>query len=75
VENFFNNFDSCITNYKVGGLMDEINERYPDLNRDVTDAMRLYRGGENKLKMKSRLFLISPKLYAGLSFFKQGMRV
>jgi len=73
VENFFNNFDSCITNSKVGCLIDEIDERYPDLNQEVNKAMRLYRGSENKLKIKSRLFLTSPKLYAELSYLKQRM--
>jgi len=71
VENFFNNFDSCITNCKVGGLLDEIGKRYPDLNSEVKNAMRRYGGSDNKLKMKSRLFLTSPRVYAGLSYMKQ----
>lgn len=74
VENFFNNLDSCMTNANIRTLLNQMNERYPGLNREIKGNMKRYLrtiNGFNKYHIKSRLFLISPRLYAVVVFLKR----
>lgn len=74
VESYFNNLDSCMTNANIRTLLDQINESYPGLNREIKGNMKRYLRRKiefNKYHIKCRLFLISPKFYAVVVFLKR----
>ena len=71
VENYFNNLDTCMTNSNIKPLLNEINEKYPNLNIEIKKAMRQYKRGKNKIAIKCKLFLISANLYAKSVFLKR----
>ncbi|MDD4582930.1 MAG: glycosyltransferase family A protein [Eubacteriales bacterium] len=70
-ENYFNNLNTCMTNSNIKPLLNEINEKYPNLNIEIKKAMRQYKRGKNKIAIKCKLFLISPNLYAKSVFLKR----
>ena len=64
VENFIGSFDSSITYSNIKTLLNEMNQNYPGLNKEMKERMRLYQGRKNKVNLKCKLYLISPELYA-----------
>jgi len=75
VENFFGSLDSCISNSKIGPLLYEMNEKYPGLNKDMKETMKLYQGGNVKIRIKCKLYLISPNLYARFVLLKRSVKL
>lgn len=70
---YLNFVQSVLKNDKqinVKKLFHLINDRYFGLNEDISVLMKEYKGNDNKLKMKTKFFLLSPTLYTRLLSFK-----
>lgn len=73
-ENYFNNLESCMNNSNIRSLLNQINDQYPDLNQIMIKAMNTYNGKNSVIKIKCKLYLISPNLYAKLIVLKRKIK-
>lgn len=72
IENYLYNLKSCLVNSKdrsIVRLLEQIDAQYPQLNSKMKRIMRSHRGSDRRLKVKIRLFLISPRAYFALVNF------
>ena len=60
-------FLNCDISY-LKQVFSNIEKVFPDLNKDMKEVMKGYRGNNTKLSLKIYFFLLSPRLY--LYFFK-----
>ena len=75
VENYFGSLDSIIAFRNIKTLMKEMKEKYPGLNREMTEAMKSYREGKKKVNLKCRLYLISPEVYGRVVLLKRSFKI
>ncbi|MDF2999969.1 MAG: hypothetical protein K0Q48_88 [Bacillota bacterium] len=74
VENYFNSLDSCIEDWKIRPLLNELNRCYPNLERKIMRSIRKYNRegkGFDRFRIKCRLYLIHPELYSSMVFLKR----
>ncbi|QOX65167.1 glycosyltransferase family 2 protein [Anoxybacterium hadale] len=74
VENYFNSLDSCIEGWKIRPILNELDQLYPNLERKIVRSLRRYRRegkGFDRYRIKCRLYLIHPELYAAIVSLKR----
>lgn len=81
IENYFFNLKTCLNETEgvsIQELLRDIDHTYPELNQEMYELIRRYRGNDRRLALYIRAFLISPLLYhrfisveRGLSRFKR----
>lgn len=74
VENYFNSVDSCMEGWRLRPMLNELNQCYPNLERKIMRSLRRYRRegkGFDRFRIKCRLYLIHPDLYASIVFLKR----
>ncbi|MDH6370719.1 glycosyltransferase involved in cell wall biosynthesis [Paenibacillus sp. PastF-3] len=66
IENYFFNLKTCLNETKgesIQKLLRDIDHTYPELNQEMYELIRRYRGNDRRLALYIRTFLISPLLY------------
>jgi len=58
---------------KVKNILYKIDQYYPNLNQEMIQTMKNYKGNNIKIYLKIKMFLLSPELY--LSLFKLKKRI
>lgn len=71
IKNYLISFDTCAAGYDTRSVLNKIDKLYPGLNADIKEIMRTYRLKDDSIAAKSRLFLISPKLYMEALYIKR----
>ncbi|UNC93592.1 glycosyltransferase family 2 protein [Candidatus Contubernalis alkaliaceticus] len=64
--NYFNALESCLYyshRKNIGVLLREIDEKYPQLNKEMIKTMKAVPRKNNKISRKIKYYLISPSLY------------
>jgi glycosyltransferase involved in cell wall biosynthesis len=70
-ESYFNTLDTCMIKSDIRPLLNEIDIKYQDLNKNIIKVLRSYNGEKQRIRVKCLLFIISPRLYAKLVFLKR----
>lgn len=77
VNNYLGNLNNCIRYHSktsimkrdiVSIILDKIDTEYPELNKEIKEIMKNYSGDSLKIKLASKVFLLSPLLY-GYAFY------
>jgi len=66
IENYFFNLKTCLNGTEgisIQELLRDIDHTYPELNQEMYELIRRYRGNDRRLALYIRAFLISPLLY------------
>ncbi|MEK3663038.1 glycosyltransferase family A protein [Paenibacillus sp. FSL F4-0236] len=66
IENYFFNLKTCLNGTEgvsIHKLLRDIDHTYPELNQEMYELIRRYRGNDRRLALYIRAFLISPLLY------------
>jgi glycosyltransferase involved in cell wall biosynthesis len=66
IENYFFNLKTCLNGTEgvsIQKLLRDIDHTYPELNQEMYELIRRYRGNDRRLALYIRAFLISPLLY------------
>jgi glycosyltransferase involved in cell wall biosynthesis len=66
IENYFFNLKTCLNGTEgvsIQELLRDIDHTYPELNQEMYELIRCYKGNDRRLALYIRAFLISPLLY------------
>ncbi|WP_339317988.1 glycosyltransferase family A protein [Paenibacillus sp. FSL R10-2734] len=66
IENYFFNLKTCLNGtdgVSIQELLRDIDHTYPELNQEMYELIRRYKGNDRRLALYIRAFLISPLLY------------
>lgn len=77
IDNYFHNLKACLRYNKkekndinIKTLLRDIDEAYPEINKEIFYIMKNYKGDNIKSLIKIKLFLISPRLFSWCINFK-----
>jgi glycosyltransferase involved in cell wall biosynthesis len=72
INNYLGNLNNCIRYHSktnitkrdiISNILDKIDTEYPELNKEIKEIMKNYSGDSLRIKLASKLFLLSPLLY------------